>query len=143
MDFHETKQGQIFFNVQLPQLIQSIQKLTDALSHPGPAVSLPIQADDDFLSELYLGNYEAEVFNPAFVDHDLTQAAADAYNALAAAIPEHCRDMLEKYADTLAEKNGAVSELAYESGFRTAVQMIAAGLSAPVPRKGKGTGVVS
>lgn len=143
MNFHETKQGQIFFNVQLPQLIQSIQKLTDALSRPVPSVSLPIQADADFLSELYLGNYEAEVFNPAFVDHDLTQAAIAAYSALAAAIPEHCRDMLEKYADTLAEKNGAVSELAYESGFRAAVQMIVAGLSAPVPGKDKGTGVVS
>lgn len=144
MNFHETKQGKMFFNAQLPQLILSIQELTAALSHPAPAVSLPIQADPDFLSELYLGNYESEVFNPAYADHDLTKAVEDAHTALVTAIPEHCRDALEKYADITAERNCAVAELAYESGFRAAVQMIVAGLSAPVPRNfDKGTGAAS
>ena len=73
MNFHETKMGRIFFEHQLPQLIQSIQRLTAALDKPTQALTLPVEAD------------------PGTAD----------------------------------------MQLAYESGFRTAVQMLAAGLSRP------------
>lgn len=133
MNFYETRQGQMFFNVQLPQLIESIQALTNAITtpKPAPAVVMPTQADPDFLSELYLGNYQADVFDPAFADHELAQAVQQAHDCLAEALLESDSDLLEQYADALAQQTSAVSELAYQSGFRTAVQMILAGLSLP------------
>ena len=46
-------------------------------------------------------------------------------------MPESCHEKLMKYQDTLTMREGVDMQMAYESGFRTAVQMIAAGLSRP------------
>lgn len=37
MNFHETKMGSIFFNSQLPKLINALQDIASALSKPSPA----------------------------------------------------------------------------------------------------------
>ena len=61
MNLHETAMGQKFFNVQLPALINTLKDIAAALSRPAPsAVSFP--ADPHFLTSLYYGEYEADVF---------------------------------------------------------------------------------
>ena len=63
MNLHETAMGQRFFNVQLPALINTLKDIAAALSHPAPsAISFP--ADPRFLTSLYYGEYEADVFKP-------------------------------------------------------------------------------
>ena len=63
MNLHETAMGQRFFNVQLPALINTLKDIAAALSRPAPsAISFP--ADPRFLTSLYYGEYEADVFKP-------------------------------------------------------------------------------
>ena len=63
MNLHETAMGQRFFNVQLPALINTLKDIAAALSRSIPsAISFP--ADPRFLTSLYYGEYEADVFKP-------------------------------------------------------------------------------
>ena len=131
MNFHDTKMGHTFFEHQLPQLIQAIQALTIALDKPVQAVALPVEADPEFMSRLYLGEYESAPFRQTPEGVEITRAVNAAHKDLEAALPESCHEKLMKYQDTLTMREGVDMQMAYESGFRTAVQMIAAGLSRP------------
>lgn len=138
MNFHDTKMGHIFFEHQLPQLIQSIQALTAALGKPVRQMVLPVEADPNFLSDLYFGNYECGVFKQTSETNELEQAVKRAYNALVKTLPERNQEDLEAYLDAAAERNSDNMRRAYESGFHTAVQMIMAGMSRPVLEKEAG-----
>ena len=131
MNFHDTKMGHIFFEHQLPQLIRSIQALTAALDKPVQSVALPVEADPEFLSKLYLGEYESVPFRQTPEGAEIIRAVNAAHEELETALPESCHEKLMKYQDTLTMREGVDLQMAYESGFRTAVQMIAAGLSRP------------
>ena len=131
MNFHDTKMGHTFFEHQLPQLIQAIQALAIALDKPVQAVALPVEADPEFMSKLYLGEYESAPFRQTPEGVEITRAVNAAHKDLEAALPESCHEKLMKYQDTLTMREGVDMQMAYESGFRTAVQMIAAGLSRP------------
>lgn len=131
MNSHDTKMGHTFFEHQLPQLIRSIDALTAALGRPTQAVSLPVEADPEFLSKLYLGEYESAPFQQTPEVAELTRAVNAAHEELEALLPESCQEKLMKYQDTLTMREGSDLQMAYESGFRTAVQMMVAGLSRP------------
>lgn len=132
MNFHDTKMGHTFFEHQLPHLIQAIEALTTALDKPAQATILPVEADPEFLSRLYLGEYESAPFQQTPEGAKLTRAVNAAHEELEALLPEGCHEKLMKYQDTLTIREGVDLQMAYESGFRTAVQMIMAGLSRPV-----------
>ena len=129
MNFHDTKMGHTFFEHQLPQLIKTIQALTAALDKPVQSVALPVEADPEFLSKLYLGEYESAPFRQTPEGERITRAVNAAHEELEAALPESCHEKLMQYQDTLTMREGVDLQMAYESGFRTAIQMIAAGLS--------------
>lgn len=135
MNFHETRMGHTFFERQLPQLIQAIEALTAALDKPARAVTLPVEADPEFLSRLYLGEYESAPFQQTPEGAELTRAVNAAHEELETLLPEGCHEKLTQYQDTLTMREGADLQMAYESGFRTAVQMMAAGLSRPTARQ--------
>lgn len=132
MNFHDTVMGRRFFEHQLPQLIQSIQGLTAALKKPPQAAVLPVEADPEFLSNLYYGNYEPATFRPTPEGDKLIQELNTAYDALIEMLSEESCGKLDLYLEIAGERNAMDARLAYESGFRTAVQMIMAGLSRPV-----------
>lgn len=133
MNFHDTKMGHTFFEHQLPQLIQAIQTLTAALDKPVQSVVLPVEADPEFLSRLYMGEYESAPFRQTPEGVEITRAVNAAHEELEAVVPESCHEKLMKYQDTLTMREGVDLRMAYESGFRTAIQMIAAGLSQSKP----------
>ena len=124
MDFYQTPMGHTFFERHVPQLIQAIEALTSALDKPAQAVTLPVEADPEFLSRLYLGEYESAPFQQTPEGAELTRAVNKAHEELEALLPESCHEKLMR--------EGVDLQRAYESGFRTAVQMMAAGLSRPV-----------
>ena len=129
MNFHETKMGHIFFEHQLPKLINAIQTLTAALDKPAQQVTLPVEGDPEFLSDLYFGNYEPGIFKSAPEGEKLIQKLNDAYDALVETLSEESRVRLDHYLEIAADRGATDARLAYESGFRTAVQMFVAGLS--------------
>lgn len=131
MNFHDTKMGRVFFEHQLPQLIHSIQALTDALGKSAQPLTLPVAGDPAFLSALYYGSYEPGPFQQTPEGKKLTQAVNAAYEELEPLLSDKGREKLVKYQDALTVRETADMQLAYESGFRTAVQMIVSGLSRP------------
>ena len=133
MDFHETRMGQNFFEYQLPKLIEALNRLSTTLPSLVAAPKLPVSPDPKFLHDLYFGRYEPEVFKVQLENRQLSQAVSQARKALAETLPEECEKKLEAYEAALSERNADLTELAYESGVRAAVQMIMAGLSQPVP----------
>lgn len=137
MSFYQTPMGRAFFEHHVPQMIQAIQALTVALDKPVQSIALPVEADPEFLSRIYLGEYESAPFQQTPEGEKLTRTVNAAYKELEAALPESCHEKLMKYQDTLTMREGVDLQMAYESGFRTAVQMIVAGLSRPAaaPRK--------
>lgn len=139
MDFYDTRMGRTFFEHQVPQLIQAIQALTATLEKPSPAAILPVEPDPEFLSGLYYGNYQPGIFEPTPETRRFTRAVNKAHAALEETLSGDSHEKLQQYEDILAQRDSADLERAYESGFRTAVQMIAAGLSQPVIRQDNGT----
>ena len=129
MNFYETRMGRTFFEHQLPQLINVLQALTAALDKPAQPVALSVKGDPEFLSELYFGNYEPGIFKSTPEGDKLIQKLNDAYDALVETLSKESRVKLDRYLEIAAERSATDSRLAYESGFRTAVQMIVAGLS--------------
>lgn len=118
MNFHDTKMGHTFFEHQLPQLIQAIQALTIALDKPVQAVALPVEADPEFLSRLYMGEYESAPFRQTPEGAEITRAVNVAHEELEAVVPESCHEKLMKYQDTLTMREGVDLQMAYESGFQ-------------------------
>ena len=131
MNFHDTQMGRNFFEHQLPQLIEAIQALTAALDRPTQTITLPVSAEADFLHDLFLGDYEPEIFKASPKIQRFSQTADQDYKALVATLSEDSVKQLEEYEMAISERTIAVAEQAYESGFRTAVQMIVAGLARP------------
>lgn len=135
MNFYETKIGHTFFERQVPELIRSIDALATALNRPVQTVTLPVEADLDFLSELYYGNYEPGIFKLTPESSELTQTINRAHAALEETLSEDSREKLQIYEDALTQRDTFEIKQAYESGFRTAVQMIMSGMSQPAPQK--------
>ena len=94
MDFYQTPMGHTFFERHVPQLIQAIEALTSALDKPAQAVTLPVEADPEFLSRLYLGEYESAPFQQTPEGAELTRAVNKAHEELEALLPESCHEKL-------------------------------------------------
>ena len=65
------------------------------------------------------------------MDQRFSAALAQAHEALLETLSPQGKEALNGYMDALAGHSSAVVEQAYESGFRTAVQLLAAGLTNP------------
>ena len=132
MNLHETAMGQRFFNAQLPALINTLKDIAAALSRPAPsAISFP--ADPRFLTSLYYGEYEADVFKPDKRLTPFNQTVQQKEKALLPLLSSEASTAFEQYQAAVQCRNSAVLEQAYASGYRTAVQMFAAGLGPQPP----------
>lgn len=131
MNFSETIIGHRFFEHQLPELIEALQQIGMALSRPAGAVKLPITADPNFLQDLFSGEYEAEAYTRTAESTRLDHAVMSAEKTLMKFLPPQALEPFEAYQEAVKEQSGRFADRVYQSGFRTAVQMILAGLSTP------------
>ncbi len=135
MNFYETKMGHIFFNHQMPELIRTLQEIATALSKPAPAaVQLKDVGEPDFLHNLFYGNYEPDIYGCVTVPSRLDQNVKEAEKALLPALGES-KKLFEQYQAAIYERS-SIAEQSYCCGYRTAVQMIVSGLTAPPPQTG-------
>ena len=136
MNFYETPAGKMFFEHQLPQIIQSLQSISDSLNRQNPAVKLPLTEGADILKELYLGNYEASVFKDTAPSAALNNTVIIKQRMLLSSLPKNSQKLFEDYYEATVIRNDAVVEQAYKSGFCTATQLIFAGLSESEGKEG-------
>ena len=134
MNFHETTYGRRFFDAQLPHLIKALELIADGLAHTETASPQGIASDPRFLHDLYYGEYEPSVFKKqSSRQKELNQAVSAAEAALRDVLRQSPAAVkaFEAYQLAVGEQHGAVTEQAFESGYRTAMQMLMAGLSQP------------
>ena len=124
MEFYQTKMGHLFFEVHIPQLINAIQGLSTALTQPALAAAIPVQTNPNFLSDLY---HEPDFFKQTPETSELTDAINEAHILLVASLSDESQSQLSAYLDKLSERDSEDMRRAYESGFRTAIQMLLAG----------------
>ena len=138
MQFYETKIGNQFFTQHLPHLITALQKIAVALEQHGPALHLPSQVSSDYLRDLYYGNLEPDqhVYNEAIRRY--TKEIIDLQSSLHQRLAPEDLELMETLEQTL-DRRSCEAETAFEVGFQTAMQMMAAGLSIPAetPKKGE------
>lgn len=127
MNFYETKMGKMFFEYQMPQLIKSLQSISDSLSRKTPLMKLPLPGGCDILKELYLGNYEASVFKDTAASTALNHTVIEKQERLVSGFTKDMQKLFDEYCEAAEKRNSADIEQAYKSGFSTAVQMIFAG----------------
>ena len=107
MNLHETAMGQRFFNVQLPALINTLKDIAAALSRPAPsAISFP--ADQHFLTSLYYGEYEADVFKPDKRLAPFNQAVQQKEKALLPLLSNEASIAFEQYQAAVQCRNSTV-----------------------------------
>ena len=139
MQFYETKIGNQFFTQHLPHLITALQKIAVALEQHGPALHLPSQVSSDYLRDLYYGNLEPDqhVYNKAIRRY--TKEIIDLQSSLHQRLAPEDLELMETLEQTLDRRSCEEAETAFEVGFQTAMQMMAAGLSIPAetPKKGE------
>ena len=134
MDFHEPTYGPHFFDAQLPHHIKALELIADGLAHTETASPQGIAPDPRFLHDLYYGDYEPSVFKKqSSRQKELNQAVSAAEAALRDVLRQSPAAVkaFEAYQLAVGEQHGAVTEQAFESGYRTAMQMLMAGLSQP------------
>ena len=132
MNFHETICGRRFFDSQLPHLIKALERIADGLTHTETASPQGITPEPNFLHDLYYGDYEPSVFKKqSNRQKELNQAVSKAETALRDVLQQSPAAVkaFEAYQLAVGEQHGAVTEQAFESGYRTAMQMLMAGLS--------------
>lgn len=131
MNLHETEYGRRFFNSQLPDLIKALERIAESMSASKQSLSADFVADPNFLHDLYYGDYEPSVFktqsehqkqlnhNASMAEELLRQKMGNSPEAMNA---------FEAYQLAAGERSSIVAEQAFESGYQTALQMLAAGL---------------
>lgn len=138
MNFHETAAGQRFYGKQFPELLSELSRLTAALQvlaaampKAAPALMQSVQAPPDFLKNLYYGNYEPDMEKDPIRTKQFTKAVIDCQRQLKEQVSNDIWEQIESYHSVLNEQALFNSEQSFEAGFRSAIRMIAAGLSAP------------
>lgn len=135
MSFHETNMGKIFFEYHMPQLVKSLQSISDSLERKTSFIKLPLPDGYDILKELYLGNYEASVFKETAASAALNHTVIEKQERLVSGFTKDMQKLFDEYCEATGKRNSAVIEQAYKSGFSTAVQMMFAGLIEPAGKE--------
>ena len=114
---------------QISELTEAIRALAAALTQTVPAMPVPVDSDQNFLYTLYHVEYLPVTAHRCEADEVLVQDVEDTRDRLTRFLPPLGEDRLSEYEDAMVRYNSVVMERSYEAGFKTAVQMMAAGLS--------------
>lgn len=130
MSFYQTHMGARFFQKHVPELIKALQQL--AVPQKQVAVSLDTSAPAEIIRLLYHGELEFSATNPAAdmpeyikwndAIKDCRKRLTDKYGSTFVAD-------LEAYDELLIARASVEFEQTFTQGFRTAVQLLSAGLS--------------
>lgn len=128
MNFHETRYGARFFDGQLPKLISALEGIATALKAPTPVYQVKAEVPENFLEELYHGNYDPSPARNNGSRRELTQEILACQRKLRSEVSPETWDALERYVALLNGRNVYDREQAFAAGFRSAMTMLAAGL---------------
>lgn len=132
MNVFETKLGQDFLEYQIPTLIQLLQDLVKRPTCLVPPI--PVQANPKILRGFFNGLYQPgeEAAATKTVVYGVQSKELKALEEqLRGQISHENWLLVERYCHTLVERDGEELEIAFETGFRSATQLLIAGLTVP------------
>lgn len=135
MNFHETKRGAIFFDGQLPKLISALEGIASVLRKPTPVYQLKADVPENFLVDLYHGNYEPSAVRKSEERKEWTIEILACQRKLREEVSPEVWDLIDRYSALLNGRNVYDREQAFAAGFQTAVTMLAAGLGHQVNKE--------
>lgn len=131
MQFYETKMGHQFFGQQLPALTSALQRIATALERPTPILRLPVEMSPEYLSDLFYGNLEPDQQVDSKTIRQNNKAAIALQDQLRERLSADDWTLVEALQQRLEHRASEETEKAFQTGFRTAMRMLAAGLSMP------------
>ncbi|RFZ77599.1 hypothetical protein DS742_17440 [Lacrimispora amygdalina] len=129
MQFYETQMGHQFFNQQLPALTSALQRIAGTLERPVAALRLPVDVPPNYLKDLFYGNLEPDQqLNSTAIRQDTKEVIA-LQDQLRERLSAEDWALVEALQQRLQYRSTKETEKAFQTGFCTATQMLAAGLS--------------
>ena len=104
MNFYETQMGKIFFNSQLPKLIQTLEDLSKALQKKMESVKLPVSVPENYLEDLYFGNLEMGIYSMEGYTRERPKEITDLQNQIQQELTEEQWKLFSQY-DALIGKH--------------------------------------
>ena len=132
--------GRAFFQGQLPRLIGALESIAKAMRSPTPVYQMPLEVSPDFLSDLYYGAYDPSGEPDSEAQKRCTQKILVCQKNLQTACSENIWEQIENYRSLLDERGALEREQAFSAGFRAAMRMVMAGLSATSGTTGQNDG---
>lgn len=132
LQFYETKAGRIFFESQLPKLISALTDISAAMKNRGMAYVIKPDIPEDFLADLYHGNYDPSGRPYTPKEAELTPEIVACQQQLREAVSADTWELIERYNDLMSSRRVIEREQAFASGFQSAMTMLVAGLSQPL-----------
>jgi len=137
MNFYESKRGAIFFEGQLPKLISALEDIAAGLKEPTPVYQLTAEVPEAFLTDLYHGNYDPSDGSSCETRRELASEIIACQKKLQSEVSSEVWDLIDRYTALLNGRNVYYREQAFADGFRSAMTMLAAGLSQPAKNEMK------
>ena len=136
MEFYQTVYGRKFFDHQLPSLILALEKLSASIRQKPLTQPLPIsiEARANLLQDFFKGYYDpgseiAAAKSPKY--QEMARELREIEGTLRTRISAEDWNLAEKYGQLLVDRAGVELEMAFEGGYRCAMQLLIAGLSSP------------
>ena len=131
MDFYETRMGQEFYTNTVPRITKALEDIAKSLNAPAPVIQLPQDIPKDFLTDLYLGNYDPSDEPEPEEIADCTAEIIANEAALHKAVSPDIWSLIDRTSTLLPKKGDILQAQAFAAGFRCAMTMLVVGLAKP------------
>lgn len=129
IEFYQTRLGKQYYEQTLPKIANALKKIAGAISAPTTSIHISQDVPKDFLAELYWGNYDPSGESDSEESARRSAEISAAQEAVKVLVSPEVWAQLDNLFALIAQRNDLDRAEAYAIGFRSAVTMLAAGLS--------------
>lgn len=131
MEFYETKQGRIFYEGTIPRIVVALEKIAESLTTPIPSVHISHEVPENFLTDLYWGNYDPSGGPDSEESVQCSAKIKAAQETVKIQVTPEVWEQIDNIFSLIARRNDIDRVEAFAVGFRSAATLLAAGLSKP------------
>lgn len=131
MEFYETKQGRIFYEGTLPRIVVALEKIAGSLSAPTPSLRIAHEVPEDFLTDLYWGNFDPSGGPDSEESAQCSAEIKAAQETVKSQVKPEVWEQIDNVFSLISRRSDIDRAEAYAAGFRSAATMLAAGMSKP------------
>ena len=131
MEFYQTKQGRIFYEGTLPRIAIALEKIAESLITPTPSIHIAHEVPENFLAELYWGNYDPSGGPDSEESVQCSAEIKAAQETVKIQVAPEVWEQIDNIFSLISRRSDIDRAEAFAAGFRSAATLLAAGLSNP------------